>query len=76
MSFQELHWSDYGCSRFLTGWVGEERSDNWLKLSQLSVTSPLVLYHLRNDGISACGERIHPLVDTCLFSNLIRQVVT
>ena len=25
--------------------------------------------------MSACGERIHPLVDTCLFSDMIRQVV-
>ena len=64
------------CSWFLTSWVGEERSDSWLKLSQLSVTSPSVLCHLRNDGISACRERIHPLVDTCLFSDLIRQIVT
>ena len=60
----------------MTGWVGEERNDSWLKLFQLSVTSPSVLCHLRNDGILACGEMIHPLVDTCLFSDLIRQVVT
>ena len=75
MSFQELQSSDHGCSWFLTSWVGEERSDSWLKLSQLFVTSPSALCHLRNDGTSACGERIHPLVDTSPFSDLIRQVV-
>ena len=76
ISFQELQRFDHGCFWFLTGWVREERSDNWLKLSQLSITSPLALCHLRNDGILAYGERIHPLVDTCLFSDLIRQVMT
>ena len=43
-----------------------ERSNSWQKLSQLSqlsVTSSLALCHLRNDGTSACRERIHPLVD-------------
>ena len=75
MSFQELQRSDHGCSRFLTNWVGEERSDSWLKLSQLSITSTLALCHLRNDRTSTCGGRIHPLVDTCPFSDVIRQVV-
>ena len=75
MSFQELQRSDHGCSRFLTNWVGEERSDSWLKLSQLSITSTLALCHLRNDGTLACGEMIHLLVDMCLFSDLIRQVM-
>ena len=40
------------------------------------VTSPSALCHFRDDGISACGGRIHPLVDTCLSSDLIRHVGT
>ena len=59
----------------LTECAERERSNSWQKLSQLSVTSFLALCHLRNGGTSACRERIHPLVDTCPFSDLIRQVV-
>ena len=78
MLFHELHWSGHGSFGFLTVCAEEERSNSWQKLfqlSQLSVTSSLALCHLGNDETSACRERIHPLVDTCPFFNLIREVV-
>ena len=78
MLFHELHWSGHGSFGFLTVCAEEERSNSWQKLfqlSQLSVTSSLALCHLGNDETSACRERIHPLVDTCPFFDLIREVV-
>ena len=57
-------------------WLGWRRK-KWqlVKAFPLSVTSTSALCHLRNDGTSAIGGRIHPLMDTCPFFDLIRKVV-
>ena len=68
--FHELYWSCNGSFSFLVVCAEEERNNSWHKpfqLSQLSVTSSLALCHLRNDRTSACGERIHLLVDVSIF---------
>ena len=59
---------------WLVGLEKKEVTIGWSFPSFLS--HHLALCHLRNYGISAFGERIHPLVDTCIFSDLIRQVMT
>ena len=78
VSFHELYWYGHGSFGLLIVCAEEERNNSWHKLfqlSQLSVTSSLALCHLRNNGTSACRERILPLLDKCPFSDLIRQVV-
>ena len=47
-------------------WMGWRRKKGQLaESSQLSVTSPSALCHMRNDGITACEGRIQSLSDTC-----------
>ena len=78
VSFHELYKSCNGSFSFLAVCTEEERNNSCQKpfqLSQLSITSFLVLCHLRIDGTSACRERILPLLDTCPCSDQIRQVV-
>ena len=78
VSFHELYWSGNGSYSFLAMCAEEERNNSWQKpfqLSQLFVTSSLALCHLRTDETSACRERILPLLDTCLCSDQITQVV-
>ena len=47
-------------------WMDWRRKKGQLvEASQLSVTSPSALCHMRNDGILACEGRVYPLMDTC-----------
>ena len=44
------------------GW--RRKKGQLVETSQLSVTSPSALCHMRNDGILACEGRVYPLMDT------------